>query len=123
MGSTKRSTLFTLRLFTFQALKDARNDGFYDPFDPYNDATLWNYWGLFQGKLDWTLFRHFHIEGKDMGNHDYKASDHKYLQVDATIDTELKKFRKSMKSQTQLFNMCNILLIFIVLLFAYFYLQ
>jgi hypothetical protein len=115
-------------------LKDARNDGFYDPFDPYNDATLWNYWGLFQGnenvkkidklgKLDWTLFRHFHIEGKDMGNHDYRASDHKYLLVEAVPDTELKKYRRSMKRQSQFLNLCNILILFIVLVIAYFYIQ
>lgn len=31
--------------------------GFYDPFDAYQDATLSNYKGWFQGKLDWILLK------------------------------------------------------------------
>jgi hypothetical protein len=34
-------------------LKNARNDNFFDPFDVYEDSTIYSYWGLFQGKLDW----------------------------------------------------------------------
>lgn len=43
-------------------LRDARNPGFVDPFDPYHDVTLVNYWNIFQGKLDWYIWTYYDIE-------------------------------------------------------------
>lgn len=39
------------------SLRSLANPGFYCPFDAYQDATLTNYRGWFQGKLDWMLLR------------------------------------------------------------------
>lgn len=40
-----------------ESLRALANPGFYCPFDAYQDATLTNYRGWFQGKLDWMLLR------------------------------------------------------------------
>lgn len=67
--------------------------GFVDPFDVRRDVTLDNpayrFWGfsLMAGKLDWMLLRRLSVQHMDIGNHDYAASDHKWLSVDATFDT------------------------------------
>src|SRR5690554_584364 len=69
-----------------QVLKDIRNPGFYDPFHPRKDHTLENHRGWFKGKLDWTLLKGFRVLHQTIGNHDYSASDHKYLLLDVTLD-------------------------------------
>ena len=64
--------------------------GFQDPWsaDDPDDATLdnpaWRYfgWSLMKGKLDWMLLRRLTVVSKDLGNHDYSASDHKLLFAD-----------------------------------------
>jgi hypothetical protein len=38
---------------------------------------------LYQGKLDWILLNRFEVTAKQVGNHDFSASDHKWLMVDA----------------------------------------
>jgi hypothetical protein len=64
------------------------NPGFYDPFDVDVDVTLDNPLyrvcglSLMKGKLDWVLLKGFRVLRKEMGNHDYNASDHKWLMVD-----------------------------------------
>ncbi|KAH3766167.1 endonuclease/exonuclease/phosphatase family metal-dependent hydrolase [Pelomyxa schiedti] len=65
--------------FPADVCREAWNPGFTEHFDVYNDVTLHNYWGYFQGKLDWVLLSHLSPIGKLMGNHDYTASDHKWL--------------------------------------------
>lgn len=62
-------------------LKALINPYFYDPFCQSKDTTLHNIYGIFRGKLDWTLIRGFHTLAKGMDNHDFKASDHKLLFV------------------------------------------
>lgn len=58
--------------------------GFMDPFH-YDTVTLDNpayrYLGfsLMKGKLDWLLLRRMEVLDKSIGNHDYSASDHKWL--------------------------------------------
>ena len=58
--------------------------GFKDPF-PVSTVTLdnpsWRIGGfsLMAGKLDWLLLRDLKVEGTDIGNHEYKSSDHKWL--------------------------------------------
>ncbi len=58
-----------------------QNPHFYDPFCMTKDTTLHNYFGMFKGKLDWTLLRGMHVLAKGMDNHDFTASDHKLLYV------------------------------------------
>ncbi len=59
--------------------------GFVDPFDPSSTVTLdhpaYRYFGfhLMKGKLDWLLLRKMKVLEKSIGNHDYAASDHKWL--------------------------------------------
>ena len=59
--------------------------GFVDPFDPLHTVTLDNpdyrFFGisLMKGKLDWLLLRRCLVRDKSVGNHDYAASDHKWL--------------------------------------------
>ena len=59
--------------------------GFVDPFDPLHTVTLDNpdyrFFGisLMKGKLDWLLMRKCSVLDKAVGNHDYAASDHKWL--------------------------------------------
>ena len=78
----------TLSGFTMDVLKSARNPGFYDPWSCTNDITLRHpdYFGLFKAKLDWTLLRGFEVVNRWIGNHDYEASDHKYLMVEIKFD-------------------------------------
>lgn len=67
--------------------------GFQDPFDVRKDVTLDNsayrFWGvsLMAGKLDWLLLRRLAVQSKHMGNHDYAASDHKWLSVDVAFES------------------------------------
>ncbi|KAI9593548.1 Endonuclease/exonuclease/phosphatase [Syncephalis fuscata] len=70
--------------FSEPAIRATRNPGFWDPWDTASDITLRNkaYCGLYQGKLDWTLLLGWELEAKRMGNHDYSASDHKWLLVE-----------------------------------------
>lgn len=53
----------------------------YDPWDLVRDITLDHpdYRGFASGKLDWLLLSNISVGSKDIGNHDFKASDHKYL--------------------------------------------
>ena len=59
--------------------------GFKDPFDPLLTITLNNEqyrifgFSLMAGKLDWMLLRRCQVMEKTVGNHDYAASDHKWL--------------------------------------------
>ncbi|KAK9820602.1 hypothetical protein WJX72_012209 [[Myrmecia] bisecta] len=67
--------------------KDVTNPGFHDPFDP-DTTTLDNpsyrifRVSLMKGKLDWLLLRRLKAVATSIGNHDYKASDHKWLAAD-----------------------------------------
>jgi len=101
-------------------LTNARNSGFFDPFDVTTDITLTNYWGLYQGKLDWVLLRGFHVLSKRLGNHDYSASDHKYLLVDVQFmdpnsTTHVHQYRR----RFGLFQMFIILLPLVILMTHY----
>ena len=66
--------------------------GFEDPFDPLETITLDNkdyqFFGmsLMAGKLDWVLLRRCLVKAKAVGNHDYAASDHKWMMVDLSLD-------------------------------------
>jgi hypothetical protein len=77
--------------FDAQTLKQARNPGFYDPWDP-DEITFHNpdYFGLFKAKLDWTMVRCMDVRQKWIGNRDYSASDHAYLMIKVTPDTKEK---------------------------------
>ena len=65
--------------------------GFADPFDTQTTITLDNPayrffgWSLMCGKLDWLLLRGLDVQSKAIGNHDYNASDHKWLRADVFI--------------------------------------
>jgi hypothetical protein len=67
--------------------------GFEDPFDPVATITLDNPnfrifgYGLVKGKLDWVLLRRLTVVTKQVGNHDYSASDHKWLCADVTFSS------------------------------------
>jgi hypothetical protein len=69
-------------------LSSAICTGFTDPFDPVSTITLDNPQyrilglSLMQGKLDWLLLRRLKIGATGIGNHDYTASDHKWLSAD-----------------------------------------
>jgi len=39
------------------------------------------------GKLDWVLVRGMRVLTKALGNHDYSASDHKWLLVEVMLDS------------------------------------
>jgi hypothetical protein len=67
---------------------DARNPGFWDPFDSQSTVTLENYKGWYWGKLDWVLLRGFRPVDKGLDNLDYRASDHRLLWVDVTQDVD-----------------------------------
>mmetsp|Transcript_8371 Transcript_8371/g.25104 ORF Transcript_8371/g.25104 Transcript_8371/m.25104 type:complete len:379 (+) Transcript_8371:2625-3761(+) len=68
--------------------QDVLNPGFKDPFNVAADITLDNpaykFWGisLMSGKLDWVLLRRLQAVNTGIGNHDYAASDHKWLSAD-----------------------------------------
>ena len=65
--------------------------GFADPFDTVRDVTLDNPaykflgFSLMKGKLDWLLLRRMSVSATAIGNHDYSASDHKWLSADVTF--------------------------------------
>lgn len=63
------------------ASSDKLNPHFFDPFCMTKDTTLQGYFGLFRGKLDWTLVRGCAVLAKGIDNHLYKWSDHKLLYV------------------------------------------
>ncbi|KAJ1975152.1 hypothetical protein H4R34_004446 [Dimargaris verticillata] len=66
-------------VFPPDVVAKALNPGFTEPWDLHKDVTLENHCGLLRGKLDWTLTMGFRWVSKAIGNHDYHASDHKYL--------------------------------------------
>lgn len=74
--------------FTPLVLHQARNPGFYDPWCARNDLTLHNpnFFGILKAKLDYTLLRNLRCVSRDMGNHDYSASDHKWLLVEVEFE-------------------------------------
>ena len=76
--------------FTPLVLHQARHPGFYDPWDSGKDLTLHNpaFLGLLSAKLDYTLLRNLRCERRAMGNHDYSASDHKWLLVEVVFERE-----------------------------------
>ncbi len=65
--------------------------GFTDPWDPAKDITLDNPdyrflgFSLAAGKLDWVLMRRLRVVATNCGNHNYAASDHKWLQADVHL--------------------------------------
>ncbi|KAK3812566.1 MAG: hypothetical protein J3R72DRAFT_480713 [Linnemannia gamsii] len=74
--------------FTPLVLHQARNPGFYDPWCARRDMTLHNpnFFGILKAKLDYTLLRNLRCVGRTMGNHDYSASDHKWLLVEVEFE-------------------------------------
>jgi len=86
-----------------KVLIDARNPGFYDPFHPIDDITLVNYRGWFVGKLDWVLLRGLGVIHREIGNHDFSASDHKWMLVDVSLNKEdaTKSFIQKKEQQNQ----------------------
>ncbi|KAG0042369.1 hypothetical protein BGZ83_000550 [Gryganskiella cystojenkinii] len=78
--------------FTPLVLHQARNPGFYDPWNSGKDLTLHNpaFLGLLAAKLDYTLLRNLRCESRAIGNHDYSASDHKWLLVEVVFEREFK---------------------------------
>lgn len=66
--------------------ESAINNGFEDPYDVEKDITVEAYAGWFYGKLDWTLLKGLACTAKSIGNHDYSASDHKWLCVEVVPD-------------------------------------
>lgn len=67
------------------------NTGFEDPFDSLQTVTLDNkdyrFLGisLMSGKLDWMLLRRCIVRTKSVGNHNYIASDHKWLMTEIIL--------------------------------------
>ncbi|KAF9945962.1 hypothetical protein BGZ70_003475 [Mortierella alpina] len=78
--------------FTPLVLHQARNPGFYDPWCARNDLTLHNpnFFGILKAKLDYSLLKNLRCVGREMGNHDYSASDHKWLLVEVEFEREFK---------------------------------
>ncbi|KAG0004495.1 hypothetical protein BGZ65_000246 [Modicella reniformis] len=78
--------------FTPLVLHQARNPGFYDPWSVSNDMTFHNpnFLGLLKAKLDFTLLMNLKCVGRTVGNHDYSASDHKWLLVEVEFEREFK---------------------------------
>ncbi|KAF9581684.1 hypothetical protein BGW38_001211 [Lunasporangiospora selenospora] len=76
--------------FTPLVLHQARNPGFYDPWSAGLDLTLHNpsYFGLLRAKLDYTLLMNLKCVRREMGNHDYGASDHKWLVVEVEFERD-----------------------------------
>ncbi|KAF9117614.1 hypothetical protein BGW39_002004 [Mortierella sp. 14UC] len=74
--------------FTPLVLHQARNPGFYDPWCARRDMTLHNpnFFGILKAKLDYTLLKNLRCVGRAMGNHDYSASDHKWLLVEVEFE-------------------------------------
>ncbi|KFH62024.1 hypothetical protein MVEG_12178 [Podila verticillata NRRL 6337] len=78
--------------FTPLVLHQARNPGFYDPWSARDDLTLHNpnFFGILKAKLDYSLLMNLRCVGRSMGNHDYSASDHKWLLVEVEFEREFK---------------------------------
>ncbi|KAG0306888.1 hypothetical protein BGZ99_001638, partial [Dissophora globulifera] len=76
--------------FTPLVLYQARNPGFYDPWSAGRDLTLHNpnFFGLLKAKLDYTLLMNLKCVQREVGNHDYSASDHKWLLVEVEFERE-----------------------------------
>ncbi|KAF8928234.1 hypothetical protein BGZ47_001752 [Haplosporangium gracile] len=74
--------------FTPLVLHQARNPGFYDPWCARRDMTLHNpnFFGILKAKLDYTLLRNLRCVSREVGNHDYSASDHKWLLVEVEFE-------------------------------------
>ncbi|KAG0248192.1 hypothetical protein BG011_000367 [Mortierella polycephala] len=78
--------------FTPLVLHQARNPGFYDPWCARNDLTLHNpnFFGLLKAKLDYTLLRNLRCVERHIGNHDFSASDHKWLLVEVEFERDFR---------------------------------
>ncbi|KAG0240105.1 hypothetical protein BGW41_007198 [Actinomortierella wolfii] len=91
--------------FTPLVLHQARNPGFYDPWDASKDLTLHNpnFLGLLSAKLDYTLLRNLECHARARGNEDYSASDHQWLVVTVSFEREFKldKEIKGKKTKNQ----------------------
>ncbi|KAF9929074.1 hypothetical protein BGZ67_006605 [Mortierella alpina] len=88
--------------FTPLVLHQARNPGFYDPWCARNDLTLHNpnFFGILKAKLDYSLLKNLRCVGRDMGNHDYSASDHKWLLVEVEFEREFRTRLENAGSRT-----------------------
>ncbi|KAF9566399.1 hypothetical protein EC968_003774 [Mortierella alpina] len=88
--------------FTPLVLHQARNPGFYDPWCARNDLTLHNpnFFGILKAKLDYSLLKNLRCVGREMGNHDYSASDHKWLLVEVEFEREFKTRHEDAGSRT-----------------------
>lgn len=71
--------------------KEAVNPGFHDPWNVDKDVTLehpaikgYKFY-LVSGKLDWILGKDVKFLEKEIGNHDYSMSDHKWLMAEVTL--------------------------------------
>ncbi|KAG0354629.1 hypothetical protein BGZ54_001555 [Gamsiella multidivaricata] len=78
--------------FTPLVLHQARNPGFYDPWSARDDMTLHNpnFFGILKAKLDYTLLMNLKCVERKVGNHDYSASDHKWLLVEVEFEREFR---------------------------------
>ncbi|GLC59105.1 Nuclear speckle splicing regulatory protein 1 [Pleodorina starrii] len=71
------------------------NPGYADPFNCRTDITFDHAKYRFLGhgfmtcKLDWVLLRGCRAVSRRMGNHDYSASDHKWLLVEVEVEVAL----------------------------------
>ncbi|GIL87753.1 hypothetical protein Vretimale_13082 [Volvox reticuliferus] len=71
--------------------RDLVNPGYEDPFNARTDITIdhpkyrWMGHSFMTGKLDWVLLRGCRVLSHRMGNEDYSASDHKWLQVEVQL--------------------------------------
>ena len=70
----------------------AMNPGFTCPFPAATTVTLDNptykLWGIsfMRGKLDWTLLRRVAVTSTQVGNLDYRLSDHRWLLVEGHLE-------------------------------------
>lgn len=74
-----------------QVCQDITNPGFVDPFHCETvtlDNPAYRYLGfsLMKGKLDWLLLRKVQVLDKSIGNHEYTASDHKWLSASIKLN-------------------------------------
>ncbi len=105
-------------------VRNCRNHGFFDPFDT-STITLVNYWGLYRGKLDWTLLRGFRVNSKGLKNESYTASDHKLLILEicpSVVPEEHRKHHRTRKNKMNPFlNLIIFVLTVIVALWTIFF--
>ncbi|KAK3827996.1 MAG: hypothetical protein J3Q66DRAFT_321593 [Benniella sp.] len=89
--------------FTPLVLHQARNPGFYDPWSVGKDMTFHNpnFLGLLKAKLDFTLLMNLKCVGRTMGNHDYSASDHRWLLMEVEFEREFKTTQTEDASQEE----------------------